>query len=171
MMEICERTTIESARSEAPLRPRAAVVTLHNAPKRCEHGLHGNGSLQHGERALSERGGEHATAVTVADLRSVHHHHWRRWTERPQQMKNARTEGIVGGTSTRFVGGGRQVHNGDVNALMKDDILCLTSASAAKASNTLRREKRGQLIGECVIAPTAVGQKQIQAALPIGRAA
>jgi hypothetical protein len=54
---------------------------------------------------------------------------------------------------------------------MKDDILCLTRASAAKASNTLWREQRGQLIGECVIAPTAVGQKQIQAALPIGRAA
>jgi hypothetical protein len=101
----------------------------------------------------------------------VHHHHWWRWTERPQQVKNARTEGIVRGTRARFVSGGRQVHNSNVNALMKDDILCLTRASAAKASNTLWREQRGQLIGECVIAPTAVGQKQIQAALPIGRAA
>jgi len=146
-------------------------VTLHNAPKRREHGFHGDGSLQHRERTLTERCGKHATAVTVADLGGVHDHHWRRRAKRAKQMKNARAEGIVGGSGTRLVRWSRQVHDCNVNALMKDDILRLAGTSASETPNTLRRKQRWKLIGECVVAPSAVGQKQVQATLPIGRAA
>jgi len=85
-------------------------------------------------------------------------------------MENARAEGIVRSGGTRLICGSGEIHDCDVNALMEDDILRLAGASTAETPDTLRREQRWQLIGKCVVAPSAVRQKQIQATLPIGRA-
>lgn len=151
-------------------RPAVVVIALHAALHDLEHefNIH-RGTIDHGERVASERGGHVALGVALA-ASLLHDDGRRRRVEPSEQFEHAQP-GLFRGRWREGNGIEREpeIDNRDVHRVGADGAFGFARGPNTQRVHAHGFEKRRQEVGPRLVLPTAPGEQQVQASAAIGR--
>jgi hypothetical protein len=141
-------------------------VVAANAPlEDLQHGFDWNWVVEHRERAIAQGLGEDSVAFRGVDLARADDDRRRRAVEAPQELEDARPRlhrARRALHAAALVHGDREIDDGDVHGGATDDIRHLVARLRAKALDAKPIEEDGKLVCEGVLAPTAIGEEQVE---------
>ena len=145
--------------------PVVAVVPAHHALEGLQHRFDWDWVVEHRERAVAKCLGEDSVALGRVDLTRADDNRRRRSVEAAQELEDTRA-GLNGARGLRVgaarVHGDREVDHGDVYFGAADDVGDLVARLGAQTLDAEAVEEDRELVGEGVLAPTAVGEQQVE---------